>query len=424
MSGWAYPRIALPLGAGELAAVLWRLLTGPRADPSGAVGRFEATFAGHYRRRGAVAFCKARMAFYHVLRALDLPAGAEVVMSPLHVADYVNIIRLAGFKPVLVDLQPDGFCLDLDDLRRKTGPATGAILVTHLSGYAHDMDAIAALAAEKGAVLLEDCSQAFSASFGGRPLGSFGCAAIYSLSLLKSICTLTGGVVVSDDDRLLERLRAVQRELAPPLRGPLIAEAVKNLVIKLALLRPLFSLVVLPLLRLTATRGDRLSQFQKANKTVDLRERLPPQFLTAFSWQQALLGLGQWRSFAARESARIAAAQALYAAIPDSEEIRCPSLTPGGGNTWWLFPLLVRQPARVKAELARRGVDSAQMLLSCIPDEPAFADLGLDRCPNAKRLHERTLFVPMYHGLAPEDIRRIGEAVAACSGQSGRDASR
>jgi dTDP-4-amino-4,6-dideoxygalactose transaminase len=408
----AIPRISLPLSYADLVGILLRLPIGRHRDGATVVHLFEQAFAEHYRRGGAVTFCKARMAFYHLLQALDLPAGAEVIMSPLHVADFVNIIRLAGFRPVLVDLEADSFCIDLADLRRKAGPTTGAILITHLSGHAHDMEAVAAIASEVDAVLLEDCSQAFGASFRGRVLGSFGQATIYSLSLLKSVCTLNGGVVLSDDATLLSRLRTLQAEQTPPLLLPLAVEAIKNLVIKIALSRTLFSVLVLPLLRLTAASGDRFSHYQKTNKTVELRQSLPPAFLTAFSWQQAWLGLRQLQSLDRREATRIAAARLLREHIADSKVVRRPVLKEGSDNSWWLFPLLVRKPGKMKAALARRGVDSAPMLLSFIPGEDAFAELGLDACPNAQRLHAETLFVPVYHDIDDEDVRTVWETIA------------
>ncbi|NFV81583.1 DegT/DnrJ/EryC1/StrS family aminotransferase [Magnetospirillum aberrantis] len=405
----AIPRLSIPL---PFPALLRTAAALAGAQGGGAeIAAFERAFAARYGRQDAVCFCRARMGFFHLLRCLDLAEGAEVLIGGLHVADFVNIIRLAGFVPVVVDLEPRGFRLDEDDLERKLSPRSAVLLVTHLSGYVHDMPRLRKICDDRGVMLVEDCSQAFAARYDGQRVGTFGHAAIFSLSLLKSVCTLNGGIVLAEDPALLERLHRAAEAEGAASRGPMLAETLKNLVIKTATWPPLFSLTVLPLLRLTAAAGDWFARYQKTNKTVVLRDRLPPVFRERFTAVQARLGMSLLPDLDARESKRQAAGRLLRSLIEPDGKVALPPQCDSADNGYWLFPLVVEDPARLKAALSRQGVDSAPMLLAALSTEAAFAGMGFS-APNAEWTRAHTLFVPMYPTLDETDIRRIAAAIA------------
>lgn len=407
----ALARLHLPLSLGQILAFLFRLVL-PGLGPDGMIARFEKGFAARFGRKNAIAFCRARTGFYHLLQCLDLAKGSEIIISGLHVADFVNMILLAGFKPVVVDMETDGFGIDMADLEAKTTPRSAALLVTPLSGHCLNMRDLADFAAKRGLVLIEDCSQAFSASLDGKPVGSFGRAALYSLSLLKSISTIRGGMVTTDDAALAAKLRARAQMAGAYSRPSLAMEAVKQAIIAIATWRPIFSLLVLPLLRLTSSLGDLFGRFQKSNKTVILRSSMPPSLLEAFSWQQAVLGLQQLASFDSREAKRVRLAIRLRAQIRPDARISLPCLVEGSRNSWWLFPLLVENAAALRSFLAKQGIDSAPMLLSAISSEPAFAEMGFT-APMAERLRARTVFVPLHDAMDEEDVDRQAAALAA-----------
>jgi perosamine synthetase len=411
----AIPRLQITSGFGELLGFLVDLIRPGNPERMAMIGALEAAFTARYDAVGTLSFCRARMAFYHVLRALDVPLGSEVIISAIHVADFVNMIRLAGLTPVVADLGEGGFLVERDRLAAMITPRTRVVLVTHLSGYAHDMAPLAQMLAERDIHLIEDCSQAFAAFSDTRRLGTFGTAAIFSLSLLKSVCTVMGGVAVVHDQALLDRLRHQTANLGRPARAVLAAEAIKHAIIKIAVWRPLFSALVFPLLRLLPG-PDRFSGYQKHNKTVVLRARLPEIFLTRFSWQQARLGLRQWTSLESREARRRALGERLYETLSgqNGAGYRLPKRVHATGNTYWLFPILCDEPQRFKKALATQGIDSSPMLLSVLAREAEFQALGF-ASPNAEQAHDATLFVPMYPGLTDADLERVAAAVRHAS---------
>ena len=406
------PRAAITIPFCDLFGFVFRVLVpGGRERERRHVRTFERAFAARYSDGEAVVCCKARMAFYHLLQTMDLKEGAEVVISAIHVADFVNMILLAGFKPVIVDIEPHGYAIDGEDLRRKISHRTGLILVTHLSGYVTDMAEVCTIAGEHGVPVIEDCSQAFNTILDGKPMGTFGAAAIFSLSLLKSVSTINGGVILTSDRGLAARLRARIDSLPRPNRFLLTAEAVKNIILKTLLSRPLFSVFVFPVLNLTGPIGDFLSKYQKTNKTVRLRRRLPQNFLTGFTGAQAVLGLSQLASLDERESHRQRFGKRLRHLIAASTPRILPDAIREDGIGFWLFPVLTGTNRGLKSFLATDGVDSSPMLLSVLSREPAFEHLGFS-CPNAERTHDETLFLPMYWTLREEDIEQTASAVS------------
>ncbi|MGN7612354.1 aminotransferase class I/II-fold pyridoxal phosphate-dependent enzyme [Magnetococcales bacterium HHB-1] len=415
----AIPRLSLTLSFKELLLILLRLL---RLRPAGDVSsleRFEQQFAKRYQMKQGVYFCKARMAFYHLIRALKLPPGSEVVISSIHVADFINMIRLAGAKPVVVDLQPNSYFIDYQALEKALNEKTGLVLITHLSGYVTDMERIVEITSRHNVPLAEDCSQAFSATFKGKPLGTFGIAGIFSLSLLKSVCTLNGGMLITSRAELDAELRRVARAQPKPGRWPLIQETIKNLIIKTATLRFPFSVVVLPLLRLLMRirphkdHPDQFSKYQKSNKSVIKRAELPADFLTGVLPEQALLGLSQLESLVEREKRRIALGEQLYdmlSVCTPEQGVWLPERTTEAQNTFWLFPVQTSYPHALMSHLAANGIDSSRMLLSLLSQEEAFQTLKIST-PQAQEIHARTLFIPLYWNLSSAEVTRIGEAI-------------
>ena len=137
------PRIRINLTIKELIAFTFNLFRYKSEKASEElIEKFERSFAERYQLQRGLAVSKARIALFLLLKNLPLKNGGEVIISALHVADFVNMIRLAGFTPVVMDLQGDRYCVDYDDLERKINEKTTLFIVTHLSGYASDMKRI------------------------------------------------------------------------------------------------------------------------------------------------------------------------------------------------------------------------------------------------------------------------------------------
>lgn len=405
----SYPRIKIPFSYGDLFHIMLALLHPRQNDAS--IRKFEEIFASRYEMPPGVVFCKARMAFYYLLKSLNLKPGGDVLITAIHIADFVNMIRLAGFNPVVVDLVPDGYTMDLADLEAKISSRTSLLLVTHLSGYAEDMEKVIALAKFHHFEVVEDCSQALITSFKGRPMGTFGVATIFSLSLIKPVGALFGGMVISHHLPLLQQLRSIQETLPAPSRWTLMAEALKNVVIKVAVSPLFFNLLVFPLIRLKPNLGSRFDSYRKHNKSVQLRTAIPQEFQVKFSSFQASLALRQMACFLAREAAKALRGQQLYAALAGLEGlVRLPPSVPGGENTFWLFPVITETPETFIVHMSQYGIDCSRMLLSVLSREEAFVQFGFV-ASHAEKTRLKTVFLPMYPELTEKSINNIAKIV-------------
>src|SRR5919201_6486764 len=159
------------------------------------IAQFEAAFA---RRHGlepqaAITASYGRMAFYYILKALDLPPGSEIIFPSLTFWVVPELAKVAGLTVVFADVDPKTFTIDPASVERVITDKTRAIVPTHLYGLPCDMDAIGAIAARHNLVVIEDCAHALGATFKGKPVGTFGSGALFSFQTLKPLNCYGGG---------------------------------------------------------------------------------------------------------------------------------------------------------------------------------------------------------------------------------------
>jgi dTDP-4-amino-4,6-dideoxygalactose transaminase len=171
---------------------------GPREVES-----FEREFAEHLGSRHALCVNAGSSALICGLIGAGVGPGDEVIVPAYTWNATPNAVIASGATPVLAEVD-DSLTLDPEDVARKIGPKTKAILPVHMRGAPANMEALTAIAREHGLVLLEDVCQAAGASFRGRRRGTFGDAGAFSLQFNKIITTGEGGVMITDRDDLYE----------------------------------------------------------------------------------------------------------------------------------------------------------------------------------------------------------------------------
>lgn len=153
--------------------------------------------------------CSSGTAALHVaVGAAGIGVGDEVITSPITDIGTVIGILFQQAVPVFADLGAGTYNLDVADVKRRITPKTKAIIAVHLTGNPCDLNALKALADEHKLVLIEDCAQSWGARYHGKPIGTVGHMACFSLQNSKHITCGDGGVVASSDERfgkLLQR---------------------------------------------------------------------------------------------------------------------------------------------------------------------------------------------------------------------------
>lgn len=170
------------------------------------VGEFEQAFAEYTDIRYSTTVSNGTVALHLALIALGIGPGDEVIVPSLTYIASVNAIAYTGATPVFVDSLESTWQMDPEDVKRKITPNTRAIMAVHLYGHPCDMDALVDLGREHDLFLVEDCAEAFGSLYKGRHVGQFGDIATYSFFGNKTITTGEGGMVVTNDETLHDRV--------------------------------------------------------------------------------------------------------------------------------------------------------------------------------------------------------------------------
>jgi UDP-4-amino-4-deoxy-L-arabinose-oxoglutarate aminotransferase len=179
------------------------ITTGPRAS------EFETEFGKHCGARHSIAVSSATGGMQVVLRALDIGPGDEVITPSMTWVSTVNMIVLCGATPVFVDVDRETLMVSPEDVERAITPRTKAIIPVHYAGAAVDLDGFRQLAANHQIALVEDAAHAAGSDYKGHAIGSSG-TAIFSFHPIKNITSGEGGMIVTDDDALADRIRRLK----------------------------------------------------------------------------------------------------------------------------------------------------------------------------------------------------------------------
>jgi len=145
------------------------------------------------------------------LRACNIGQGDEVITTPFTFIATAEVVALVGARPVFVDICPDTFNIDPDKIVDKITSRTKAIIPVHLFGHPADMDPILDIAQKHHLKVIEDCAQAFGATYQERPVGTMGDAGCFSFFPSKNLgCYGDGGMVVTRDEDIASKIRLLR----------------------------------------------------------------------------------------------------------------------------------------------------------------------------------------------------------------------
>ncbi len=201
-----YQRLKAEIDA-ELAGVLEsaHFILGPN------VQAFEREAAEYLGVKHAIGCASGTDALHLALLAAGIGPGDEVITPAFTFIATAEAIRYVGATPVFVDIRPDTFNLDVDQVAAAISERTRALLPVHLFGQPADMPALMALAEKHDLKVIEDCAQSFGADIDGRMTGGIGLAGCHSFFPSKNLGAYgDGGMITTNDDALAEHLRSLR----------------------------------------------------------------------------------------------------------------------------------------------------------------------------------------------------------------------
>jgi len=178
--------------------------------------QLEEAFKKYLGVKYAFSFNSGRTSMMAALNALNLEKGTEVLTQAFTCNAAVNPILWQGLNPVYVDCDKDTFNIDANDLQRKITRKSAAVMVQHTFGQPADMAKVSALTKQRNLALIEDCAHSLGAEFNEKKVGTMGDVAFFSFGRDKIISSVYGGMAVTNDDELAEKMKAYQEKIKYP----------------------------------------------------------------------------------------------------------------------------------------------------------------------------------------------------------------
>jgi len=175
----------------------------------GQLDDFEEEFRAFAGTKHALSMCNGTATLHSAIFAAGARVGTEVIVPSITWHASITPILHCGATPVFCEADPETFCADPEDVKRRVTDRTCAIVVTHVYGNPADMDAFLEIVKGTDITLIEDASHAHGALWDGRSVGSIGHIGCFSLQASKAVAGIEAGVATTDDDDLYDRMLAL-----------------------------------------------------------------------------------------------------------------------------------------------------------------------------------------------------------------------
>jgi len=364
------------LGERELELVSECVRTGWISSAGKFINQFEEGWATYCERKYGVAVCNGSVALQVAVAGLDLQPGDEVIIPTFTIISCATAVTYNGAVPVLVDADPDTWCMDVDQVKGKITPRTRAIMPVHLYGHPVDMDLLLELADRHGLAIIEDAAEAHGALYysaregdspGWRRCGGFGALSCFSFYANKLVTTGEGGMILTDDPQLAEKARSLRNLCFQPERRFFHEELGFNF----------------RMTNLQAALG--VAQLERMDEIVARKRWLGEQYTLKLQ------------------------------GIPG---IRLPVEKSWARSVFWMYGLVLAEETEMDAtqmalRLKGKGIETRPFFLG-MHEQPAFHKAGLflnEHYPVAERLARQGLYLPSGLALSETQIDLVCSAV-------------
>ena len=352
----------------EIRAVMDRVCDEQRFILGPEVEAFEEESAAALEVAGAIGVSSGTDALLVALMALGVGPGDEVILPVFTFFATAGVVARLGARPVFVDVDPEDYCLDPEKVAGQISACTKAIIPVHLFGQAAPMDELARVAGHLP--LLEDCAQAWGATFGERPVGGLGRLGAFSFFPSKNLGGFGDGGLVTTDD---PGLAGLVRQLRMHGQSGVYEHA-------------------------HVGGNFRLDALQAAVLRIKLRH--------VDTWVAA-------RRANAERYARLFVEAGL-------EQVVLPVAREGRGHTYNQYVVRVPRRDELRAFLADRGIGAAVYYPLPLHLQPCFAGLGYAEgdFPVAERACREVLALPVFPELTAAEQEEVVAAIASFYGRA------
>ncbi|MEM3484813.1 MAG: DegT/DnrJ/EryC1/StrS family aminotransferase [Candidatus Methanomethyliaceae archaeon] len=339
-----------------------RLALGPKTE------EFERLIADYVGVKYAVSVSSGTAALHLIVRALGIGPGDEVLVPSFTFVASANAILYERARPVFVDIEPDTYNLDPEDLQRKITPRTKAIMVVDVFGHPAEWDEILRIAEKHNLKVIDDSCEALGAEYRGRKLGQFGDAAAFAFYPNKQITTGEGGVIVTADLEIAKLCRSMRNQ----------------------------------------GRGEMGAWLE--------HERLGYNYrMTEMS---AALGISQLRRIEELLAKRERVAQMYTTHLSRLDFVRPPVVRPYVRMSWFVYVITLKEELNrnpVMAAMAKEGIPTRGYFEPVHLQPYIRAALGTKEgmLPITESVAKRTIALPFHGNMSEDEVDQVLEALAA-----------
>jgi perosamine synthetase len=350
------------LDGNEKKYLLECIKTGWISSEGSFIKKFEEQFAAQVNRRYAIAVSNGSVALDAAVVALDIGKGDEVIMPTFTIISCAAAIVRAGAVPVLVDADPITWNMDVAQIEAKITSNTKAIMVVHIYGLPVDVAPILELAEKYDLKVIEDAAEMHGQTYQKNPCGSFGDISTFSFYPNKHITTGEGGMIVTDNHALADRLRSLRNLCFKPEQRFVHDELGWNL----------------RMTNLQAALG--VAQLERLDEFV-LRKRTMGQRYTE-----------------------------LFAELPG---LQLPlTKTEFAENIYWVYGVVLENSVAINAKqamiaLSKKGVGTRPFFWP-MHEQPVFQKMGLfsgEHYPVSERIARRGFYIPSGMAITDEQVQ-------------------
>ena len=421
------PRTKLYISLSDLLKAYFKILLGIDLTKGEKVKKFENLLEDYWSRKKCFTLSTCRLALYYVLKSLKLSRDDEVLLSPIQIPDFINAILNLGLKPVFVEIDKETKCLNITDLKKKINSKTRVVLTTYLTGILPDISQIKLICDENNISLIEDISQSYGSLSGQTKAGSFGFAAIGSLSPAKIISSVGGGFILMDDVEKIHFIdEAIKSELSLPSKKTLLRICSFQIKVSVATSKYVFSFftyyIFFILSKLFKNKFNEMHhptfKYSHKDKTIYdnplMQRKLPNEIFFYFTDLQAKIAIKTfYQNIHYGLKKRQLLAKILYENLNDRAKKYIPKIiTKYNENCFWHFPIILDNVLleKFKDFLMSKGYDVVGYGLKLCSNETVF-DAYKSNLMCADVVHKNTLFLPLFDNLNESQTAKIAKDI-------------
>jgi perosamine synthetase len=319
------------------------------------------------------------------------------------------MVLLAGLKPVFVDVDFKTASICPAEIEKKITDKTKAIFLTHLNGISVEMDSIKSMAAQHGLRIIEDCARACGLQYKGQKLGSFDIGA-YSFSYGKNFFLFGGGMVTSNDDVFIERLRKFKTEFHSKSKKQTLLETIKACVLKIVNTPLVFSVSLFPLVYQNKARPKQ--RFKKLfPRKMPIYEKVPASFSLNMNNVQAKQGLRFLKRINSHNSRRGENALIFRKEMENLKEVHLFQPSPFQNEDMLYFAVQSKNKVELQRFLVRKKIDAEHESARNLPLLAPFKQFEDGEYPHAAALENTVILLPSHPHLTKKDVKYISDKI-------------